>query len=342
MMKRFAICLVAMFVCVASTLAGDIKYAITDLGNLTGNNESEATGINASGQVVGYSILDGTQHAFLYSNGSMQDLGLWAPNGINNNGQIVGSCWSGSMGCDYACVYSNGSMHSVYSTFEGSYGPGPSYGLAINASGQIVGQARGLTTGNHAFLYSNGVMQDLGTLGAIVGYGPGSCAYGVNNNGQVVGWGATNTGSDDAFLYSNGLTDLGPGTAYGINNNGQVVGNSNGNAFLYSNLILTDLGPGTAYGINNNGLIVGQNSIGDAFLYSNGSMQDLNSLIDPTLGWTLQVATGINDSGQIVGYGDNSSGKLDAFLLTPTPEPSTIALLISGLIAGGLFLRRKK
>ena len=74
---------------------------MTDLGTLYGGN-SEAHGINASGQVVGYS--DGTGgsswHAFLWSNGQMTDLNTlidpasawelgWA-NGINDSGQIVG------------------------------------------------------------------------------------------------------------------------------------------------------------------------------------------------------------------------------------------------------------
>lgn len=70
-----------------------------------------------------------------------------------------------------------------------------------------------------------------------------------------------------------------------------------------------------------------------AFLYSGGAMTDLNTLIDPTSGWILQQATAINDSGWIVGFGTNSLGQAHAFLLTPTPEPSTAVIAASGLAA---------
>ena len=53
------------------------------------------------------------------------------------------------------------------------------------------------------------------------------------------------------------------------------------------------------------------------FLYSNGAMTDLNSLIDPHSGWTLETATAINDQGQIVGWGTNAVGQTEAFLLSP-------------------------
>jgi len=85
-----------------------------------------------------------------------------------------------------------------------------------------------------------------------------------------------------------------------------------------------------AYVINSNGQVVGQAATaegsGHAFLY-NGQMEDLNDLIEQDSGWTLNEADGINDLGQIVCSGINSSGQSDLFLLTPVPEPSTLVLL---------------
>ena len=54
-----------------------------------------------------------------------------------------------------------------------------------------------------------------------------------------------------------------------------------------------------------------------AVLYSGGTWHDLNN-VTCAPGWTLEVATAINASGQIVGYGVNSNAQqVDAFLLTP-------------------------
>jgi probable HAF family extracellular repeat protein len=72
-------------------------------------------------------------------------------------------------------------------------------------------------------------------------------------------------------------------------------------------------------------------------------MQDLNNLISSSSGWTLLEATAINESGQIVGWGYNG-GQDHAFLLTPTPEPSTFILLAIGAISllGYCWRRRAK
>jgi probable HAF family extracellular repeat protein len=211
---------------------------------------------------------------------------------------------------------------------------------AINTAGQVTGCA--YTAGNsvtHAFLYSNGVMQDLGTLG-----GNNSWARGINDNGQVVGYSYLAGNSImHAFFYSNGgIQDLGTlgGTescAWAINAGGQISGESliTGNlathAFLYTPGVgKQDLGTlgGTfsgALGINAAGQVVGSSQItGDsilhAFLYSGGALTDLNTLLPAGSGWVLSDASGINDSGQIVGTGINSLGEERAFVMTPVSD----------------------
>ena len=57
-----------------------------------------------------------------------------------------------------------------------------SWAVAINDRGQVVGSSDTAAGDLHAFLYSDGAMTDLGTLG-----GTNSWASGINDRGQVVG-----------------------------------------------------------------------------------------------------------------------------------------------------------
>ena len=83
---------------------------------------------------------------------------------------------------------------------------------------------------------------------------------------------------------------------------------------------MADLGDFTPSSFNLFDQVVGRyvpNPVSDPFtrhavLWKDGRMVDLNSLIDPSSGWVLSEANGINDLGQIVG-----GGSLGAFILTP-------------------------
>jgi len=136
-------------------------------GGTLGGTYSYGYGINASGQVTGYALTSGNsaQHAFLYSGGSMQDLGTLGGiasygYGINASGQVTGAAYTTSNTIQHAFLYSGGSMRDL-----GTLGGTNSGGFGINTSGQVVGSSD--ITGNstsHAFLYSAGSMVDLNTL----------------------------------------------------------------------------------------------------------------------------------------------------------------------------------
>lgn len=122
----------------------------------------------------------------------------------------------------------------------GHLGGNRSYGHSINDNGQVTGRSYTAGGGEHAFLYSAGVMTDLGALGS--GFSSGT---GINNNGQVVGSSLSADGaSQHAFLYTDGtMYDLNsllvPGfgatlrEAQDINNVGQIIANgADGRAYL--------------------------------------------------------------------------------------------------------------
>ncbi len=319
-----AIAVLGAVLCSPATAA--VAYTVVDLG------PGCAYGINNAGQVVGTTNnmnVNGTGgNAFIYSNQTMTIIGPGCAYGINNAGQVVGATIRNTgYGIGSAFLYSgNGTTNLGY---------GWAYG--INNSGAVVGE----NSSGYAFL-------DSSTGGrALLGgpsYGIVGAAYGINEAGQVVGQNYSG-GSWGAFVYSNGvLTNMYyMGASYAINNAGQSVGGyGTGNALLlYGNNEVGSLLDvlGTGYGINNVGQIVGAGS-GGAFLYCNGVMTNLDSLIDPASGWTLTSAQAINDNGQIVGYGTNAEGQSDAFLLDPVPEPATMSLAAVGLAA--LLTRRKE
>jgi len=339
-------------------------YSITDLHNFGGKSDFIAPrGINNKGQVVGIAetASGDTTRAFLYSDNKLQNLGTFggpdsSASGINDKGQVVGTSAT-ARGAFGAFLYSNGTLKNL-----GVLG---SEASSINNKSQVVGSFSTANGEIRPFLYSDGKLKDLGTFG-----GSYSDALGINNKGQVVGTSTTASGAFQAFLYSDGkLKDLGTlggypsSVATAINNKGQVVGtwdSASGDttrAFLYSGDKLKDLGTlggnyAMADGINDKGQVVGtsRNASGDmeAFLYDDGKLQNLNSLISPKSGVSLSEAYGINDIGQIIASGSNGGIAFDsAYLLTPespvpVPEPSSaLGTLIFGALSAGWMVQCK-
>ena len=104
----------------------------------------------------------------------------------------------------------------------------------------------------------------------------------------------------------------------------------------------------TGHGINASGQVTGYAWTGGAhhgFLYSGGTMQDLNGLLDLgnplNTGWTITEGRGINDSFGMTGFGTHN-GQTHAFLMEPVPEPGTLALLGLGLPLGLAWLKRRR
>jgi probable HAF family extracellular repeat protein len=184
--------------------------------------------------------------------------------------------------------------------------PGGSHStaLSINSKGQVVGYADTASGSQHAFLYSGGVMSDLGSLGG------DSIAWAINDSGQVVGSSSIVSGfwPSHAFLYSGGvMTDIGTlyggdSMACGINAGGQIVGVSDGRVFMYSGGVITDLGLNADIihtpSINDSGQIAGYyyGAFGyHAFLYSEGVTTDID------ISAPNYARSSINTSGQFIG-----------------------------------------
>jgi probable HAF family extracellular repeat protein len=193
---------------------------------------------------------------------------------------------------------------------------------AINASGQITGVT---TTGDgRAFLYSGGIIHDLGTLG-----GNSSAGLAINDDGVITGGARTSTGVLHVFRYAGGaMQDLGGGSfgqGLGINNSGQITGQATSadgalGAFVYSGGALQFIGQRVAWGsdINAGGQVTGfalrpaagsADESGYAFLYSGGSIQDLG-----TLGGLNSRGEAINDRGDVTGLAQTADGSGHVFL----------------------------
>jgi probable HAF family extracellular repeat protein len=176
-----------------------MKTGMRDLGTL-GGNSSAAYGMNAAGEVVGFSdtLVSGTTHPFLWtSTGGMRDLGdlggtFSEAYAVNAGGAVVG----------LAYIANNTAYHPFMWTATGGMQdlgrPGAAVnGVAfgINDSGEIVG-----FNGFTAFLWTEAA--GLQNLNSLIPANTGwtlETATAINASGQIAGWGQFK-GATRAFL----------------------------------------------------------------------------------------------------------------------------------------------
>jgi uncharacterized repeat protein (TIGR01451 family) len=315
-------------------------YNVVDIGTLGSTQfmgATNPTAINNSGVVVGLSPTAAeVGHAFIYQGGVMTDLGQQMgpqvssiANAVNDQGHVAGvlTQMGTGGGLSYTGFFYNGSTVTKYAPTNADY---VNFN-GINNTDQIVGVYAFNGGGGRAFISAAGA-----TPNELVNIAPqlkeSSNALAINNLGQIVGeYTPPNSGGGASYLLDGtNFTGLEPGLANAISQNGNVAGwhyvtsPTTGqpiiSAYIYTGGKVQDIGTldgvrGIAWGVNNMGQVVGESG-GHAFLYSNGVLSDLNTLIPANSGWVLTRANAINNKGEIVGEGTYKGQVNHGFLLT--------------------------
>jgi len=282
---------------------------------------------------------------FVWRNGRMSPLPtLGGDNGfatgVNNRGEIVG--WAENETHDPTCneftntgqvlqfeavewvqdPWAGTGTESGYRAVELPPYPGDLDGAAtaINQWGYAVGisgicdGAIGGGTAEHMVVWRHGqVVRKLPTLGGTYWNTP----MDVNDWGNVVGF-SDLPGDGPTIAQANFQAFFWSRRPYACNG-GTAAGGSTCN--------LGALGPGLisqALGVNNWNQVVGTSQLtvgaslqNHAFIWQNGRMTDLNTLVAPGTTLTLTIAQEINDRGEITGQATTAAGATVAFEAIP-------------------------
>jgi len=230
--------------------------------------------------------------------------------GANNAGQVVG--WAENQVRDPTCVAPQvlqfravvwGPRNGQLRELPPLPGDTVSAATALNDRGQVVGisgycdQAVGRFSAIHAVHWQRGRAIPIGTLGGVAWNTPMS----INHRGDVVGFANVSAADGGAFHPHAFLWTR----RHGIRDLGTLPGDATSQAL----------------GINQRREVVGTSCAADgscrAFLWRNGAMTDLNTLVGPGDDNLLISANDIDDAGRITGQASGqAAGQLVAFRAT--------------------------
>jgi probable HAF family extracellular repeat protein len=270
-----------------------------------------ATGYN----VTGITPPSGDDITFLFAlNDSDQIVGI-ADNVTVTSTGLSGVSFTSGGGVEAGYLFTASSATLLPTLGANSKGETVTFPDAINDSGEVVGQTT-TPAGYVPFSYQDGTLTNLatalGVTGATNSFLSNGSILGINSSGELTGSVEVVQGNSVGYVYNGKLTEFGPlpGLYVGtipdsINSSGAVVGGSNyndangagGHAFEYSGGVLTDLGtlPGTNY----------------------------------------SIATGINDSGEIIGWSGETAKATGTGKATLSLDQEA-AVIGSGI--GGIYI----